>query len=73
VANINATFMEQVFDLSQRKRIPNIHHHRQTDDRGRRLKISEWIFHQETFLNPRRRRLKPDSPNTAVVINALGY
>ena len=27
-------FEQQIFDLSQRKRIPNVHHHREADDLG---------------------------------------
>ena len=45
MADIDAAFVEQIFDLPQRKRIPDIHHHGQADDLGGRLEISEWISH----------------------------
>jgi len=45
MADINAAFVEQIFDLPQRKRKPDIHHHGQTDDLWGRLEISEWISH----------------------------
>jgi hypothetical protein len=31
VADIDATFKQQIFDLPQRKRIPDVHHHREAD------------------------------------------
>jgi chemotaxis response regulator CheB len=65
MANIDAAFVEQIFDLPQRKRKPNIHHHSQTDNLGRRLEIPERIFHHQTLRNPPP-RLKPDSPDNAI-------
>jgi hypothetical protein len=57
-------FVKQVFDLPQRKRKPNIQHHRQADNLGRCLEISKWIAHPETLRKPTR-LLNPDSPDTA--------
>jgi len=34
MADINAAFEQQVLDLPQGQRIPNVHHHRQADDLG---------------------------------------
>ena len=34
VADIDAALEQEVFDLAQRKRIANVHHHRQADDLG---------------------------------------
>ena len=34
VANIDTALEQQIFDLSQRKRIPDVHHHREADDFG---------------------------------------
>ena len=64
MANIYAAFVEQIFDLPQRKRKSDVHHYSQTDDLGRRLEISEGVFHQETLRNPPP-RLKLDSPDNA--------
>ena len=51
MADIDPTFMEQILDLSQRKRKTDIHHHRQADDLGRHLEISEWVFHPPKLRN----------------------
>jgi hypothetical protein len=42
---IDASFKQKILDLAQRKRIPDIHHHRQADNLGRRVEITERIFH----------------------------
>jgi hypothetical protein len=34
VAGVDATFMQQVFDISKRKWKPDIHHHGQLNDLG---------------------------------------
>jgi len=41
VANVGAALVEQIFHISQRKREPNVHHHRQADDLGTGLEIAE--------------------------------
>ena len=41
VADVDATFEQEVFDISQRQGKPHIHHHDQADDRGRRVEIAE--------------------------------
>ena len=43
VANVDPAFVEEVFNIAQREREPDIHHHRELDDLGRRLEISERI------------------------------
>jgi len=65
MTNINTAFVEQIFDLPQRKRKSDVQHYSQTDDLGRRLEISKGAFHQETLRNPPR-RLKPDSLDDAI-------
>ena len=50
VADIDASFKQKIPDLPQRQRIPDIHHHRQADNFGRRIEIMECIF------NPQRLR-----------------
>ena len=65
MADIDAAFVEQIFDLPQRERKPDIHHHSQADDLGRRLEISEGIAHPDTLRNPPH-RLKLVSSDTAL-------
>jgi hypothetical protein len=62
VADVDTAFVEQFFDLQQRKWKPNIHHRRQTDNLGRRFELLEGIFHQETLRNSHS-HLKPDFPD----------
>ena len=69
VTDIDAAFVQQIFDLAQRQRVADIHHHREADDLGRRVEIAERIFH------PRRLRtglasLKPIWSDSAFGENA---
>ena len=45
VADVDTTFEHDVFDLAQRQRIADVHHHRETDDLGRAVKITKGIVH----------------------------
>ena len=45
VADINTALEQQVLDLAQRQRLPDIHHHREANDFGRTIEIAEGIFH----------------------------
>ena len=72
VADVDAAFVEQIFDLSQRKRKPDIHHYGQTNDLGRCLKISEWIFHPSR-LRTSPSCLKPFCPDSATSIAEHRY
>jgi len=47
VADINASFKQKILNLPQRQRIPDIHHHRQADNLGRRMEITECFFHPQ--------------------------
>jgi len=47
MADIDAALEQNVLDLAQRQRIPDIHHHRQADDFGRRVEITEQISHPQ--------------------------
>ena len=49
MADIDAAFEQDVFDLTQRKWVPNVQHHRQADDFGRTVEIAEGIFHRTTL------------------------
>jgi hypothetical protein len=47
MAEVDPTFEQQVFDISQRQRKPYVHHHDQADDLGRRVEIAKragWLF-----------------------------
>jgi hypothetical protein len=58
VTDVEAPLEEQIFDLPQRQRIADIHHHREADDLGRTVEISEGIAHRRR-LRILARRLKP--------------
>src|SRR5665811_882932 len=58
VADIDPPLVEQILDLSQRKRIADVHHHHEADHLGRRVEIAEGILHRRT-LKKRDRSLKP--------------
>ena len=45
VADIDATFEQQIFDLPQRQRIADLYHHREADYLGRAVEVTEWIAH----------------------------
>jgi hypothetical protein len=45
VTDVDAAFEQDVFNLAQRQRISNIHHHCQGDDLERTVEITECIFH----------------------------
>jgi hypothetical protein len=45
MADIDAAFEHQIFDLAQRQPIPNVHHHREADYLRRTVEISESILH----------------------------
>jgi hypothetical protein len=42
-ANIDSALMQNVFDLTKTERIPNVVHHCQADDLGRRFEVFEWV------------------------------
>jgi hypothetical protein len=44
MANINATFMQDIFNLAETQRVTHVIHNRQADDFGRRFEIFEWIM-----------------------------
>jgi predicted KAP-like P-loop ATPase len=44
VANVDASLMQQIFDIAKRKRKLNIKHYRQTDDFGGRVEVAIWIL-----------------------------
>jgi hypothetical protein len=58
MADVDAAFMEQIFDLPQRQWKADMHHDREADDLRRSLEIAEWISHPQTLRKPPH-RLKP--------------
>jgi len=40
VADIDASFKQKTLDLAQRQPTPDVHHHRQADNLGRRVEIT---------------------------------
>jgi len=47
MADFDATFVEQVLDVSKRQREPHVHHDREADDLGRRLEVLEGVLSDE--------------------------
>ncbi len=41
MANVDAALVQKVLDIPERKRKPDIHHHRQADDLGARLEVAK--------------------------------
>jgi len=64
VADINTTLKQQIFDLPQRERITDVHHHREADHLGRTVEITEGILHRCKLRNSPA-RLKPICSDTA--------
>ena len=55
VADIDTALEQNILDLSQRKRIANIHHHHEADHLGRTVEITEGIAHCRRLRNLARR------------------
>jgi phage terminase large subunit-like protein len=72
VTDVEAPLEEQIFDLSQRQRIAKIHHHREADDLGRTVEVSEGTAHRRRLGMPPA-RLKPIySDNAGVMLFPKG-
>ena len=52
VADIDTALGQQIFNLSQRQRVADIHHHRDADDLGRTVEIAEGISHPAKLWMP---------------------
>jgi len=55
VADIDAAFVQKIFNIAKRKRKPNIHHDGQTDDLGARLELAKGAG----FCHPVTRNARP--------------
>ncbi len=53
VTDIDSSLVQQVFDISKRKRKTDIHHYSSADDLGRRLEVAKWrrSCHPKTLRN----------------------
>ena len=75
VADVDTTFEHDVFDLAQRQRIADVHHHRETDDLGRAVKITKGMVHYHRLrevplqLNP----IFSDNAITAVRLTVIVF
>ena len=65
MAHIDTALEQHIFDLSQRKRISDVHHHREADHLGRAVEITEGIGHPKT-LRDVTTWLKPSCSDNAV-------
>ncbi len=72
MANIDAAFEPQIFELPERQRITDIRHHRETDHPGRTVEITEGILHRRKLRNATL-RLKPICAMKWVNIQDLWY
>ncbi len=51
VADVDATFEQNVFNLAQRQRIADVQHHREANDLGRAVEITAGISHRLKLRN----------------------
>ncbi len=69
VADINAPLEQEILDLSQRKRITDVHHHREADHLGRPVEIAKRVTHRRRLRNapPRLKPIYSDNAFTATM------
>ena len=79
MADIDAALKQQIFNLPQRQRIADVHHHRKADDLGRAIEITEGILHHGMLRNAHT-RLKlicsdnaPDSSARWSILTIRGF
>ena len=69
MAGVDPPFVQQVFDVSKRKGEPDVHHHRQADDLGRGLEITEGAgFCHFVSLSDHHARHKKTSPTKPALV-----
>lgn len=67
MANVDAPLVQKVLHVSKRKREPDLHHHRKTDDLGTRFEVPEGaVLCHALSLARHPRRLKPGSLDSAL-------
>ncbi len=66
MADVDASLMQQIYDIAKRKWELDVQHHCQTDDLGARLEIWQWaVFCYQATLSRCTARLKPVSFDSA--------
>ena len=54
MADVDPALVQQILDVPERKRKPNVQHHCEADDLGAAVKALEWVcFHHEDRLRKR--------------------
>ncbi len=72
MADIDAPFMQQILNIPERQRKPDIHHHRKANDIRARFEIAKWIrFGHPTMLRKRPARLKQVCSDSAKLYNRM--
>ena len=72
MADVDATFVQKVFDVSKRKRKTDIHHNSQTDDVWASLKVPEWVgFSHPGMLRDRPAPLKLHRSDSALFFQSI--
>lgn len=53
IAHVDASLVQQVFNVSERQKKPDVHHHGQADDFWLRSKVAKWaaFSHKQTLRN----------------------
>jgi hypothetical protein len=68
MANVNAAFMQKIFNIPQRERKPHIHHNGKADDLGASLETTKsGTFCHPTTISARPARLKKSSSDIALL------
>ena len=58
MTDIDATLEQQIFDLPERQRIADVHHHSEADHLGRTVEVAEGIAHRQRLrITPHRLKL----------------
>lgn len=65
MADIDPTLMQEVFDIAQRQRASDIHHHAKLDNLGRGFEVPERVLSHLLRLTAMPGRLKAGSPDNA--------
>ncbi len=73
MADVDASLVQQIFDITKRKRKPDVQHHRQADDLGTGLEILESgrFGHSQTLCKPPARLNPSSSDKTLLVLSRV--
>src|SRR5450755_3361498 len=61
VAYVDPALGQEILDVTQRQRVPHVHHHDQTDHFWRTVEVSERIFHSPKYLSQTQSGNRSDS------------